>query len=136
MAALIALAALGLFAAGVTAGIVGVVSVAIRQEEGNLTLTRQPPNQVTLAGRWLNGVYVRVPRGTINEANLDGSNPQVITGQSLPDGVAFGLSDQRFGWGGPLALARGAMDGGSDQSWVRAESVRINALAVDNIRSL
>jgi hypothetical protein len=93
MAALIALAALGLFAAGVTAGIVGVVSLAIRREEKNFTLTRQPPNQVTRAGRWLNGVYVRAPRGTLNEANLGGSNPQaIITGQSLPDGAAFGAN--------------------------------------------
>jgi hypothetical protein len=43
MAALIALAALGLFAAGATAGIIGVVSVAIRWEEKNLTLTSAAP---------------------------------------------------------------------------------------------
>jgi hypothetical protein len=39
MAASIALAAIGLCAAGMLAGIVGVVSVAIRREEKNLTLT-------------------------------------------------------------------------------------------------
>ena len=64
MTALIALAALGLFAAGVTAGIIGVVSVAIRREEKNLTLISEPPDHVTRAGRWLNGVFVRAPRGT------------------------------------------------------------------------
>ena len=62
MAPLIALAAIGLFAAGVTAGIVGVVSVAIRREEKNLTLTSEATDPVTRTGRWVNGVYVRAPR--------------------------------------------------------------------------
>ena len=62
MAPLIALVAIGLFAAGVTAGIVGVVSVAIRREEKNLTLTSEATDPVTRAGRWVNGVYVRAPR--------------------------------------------------------------------------
>jgi protein-S-isoprenylcysteine O-methyltransferase Ste14 len=59
MAALIALAAIGLFAAGVVAGIIGVVSVAIRREEKNLTLTSGATDHVTRAGRWLNGLHVR-----------------------------------------------------------------------------
>jgi hypothetical protein len=63
MAALIALAAIGLVAAGVIAGIIGV-SVAIRREERNFTLTSEAPDNVTRAGRWLNGVYVRTPRPT------------------------------------------------------------------------
>jgi hypothetical protein len=62
MALLIALAAIGLFAGGVTAGIVGVVSVAIRREEKNLTMTSEATGPVAQAGRWVNGVYVRVPR--------------------------------------------------------------------------
>ncbi len=61
MAGLIALAAIGLFAAGVFAGIIGVVSVAIRREERNFTLTSEATDSVTRAGRWLNGVYVRTP---------------------------------------------------------------------------
>ena len=61
MAALIALAAVGLFAAGATAGIIGVVCVAIRREDKNLTLTSQATDHVTRAGRWLNGVGVRAP---------------------------------------------------------------------------
>lgn len=64
MDALIAFAAMGVFAAGIVAGIVGVVSVAIRQEERNLTLTSGPTSYTTWAGRWLNGVYVRTPRRT------------------------------------------------------------------------
>lgn len=61
MAALIALAAVGLFAAGVAAGIIGVVCVASRREDKNLTLTSQATDNVTRAGRWLNGVGVRGP---------------------------------------------------------------------------
>lgn len=69
MAALIALAAIGLFAAGIFAGVIGVVSVAIRREERNLTLTSGPTGTVTRAGRWLNGVYVRTPRPTPPRTN-------------------------------------------------------------------
>ena len=63
MAASIALAAVGLCAAGMLAGIVGVVSVAIRREEKNLTLTSAATGKVVRLGRRLNGVYVRAPRG-------------------------------------------------------------------------
>lgn len=65
MAASIALAAIGLCAAGMLAGIVGVVSVAIRREEKNLTLTGVATGKVVRLGRRLNGVYVRVPRRTV-----------------------------------------------------------------------
>jgi len=61
MAALIALAAFVLFAAGVVAWIIGVACVAIRREETNLTLTSQATDHVTRAARWLNGVGVRAP---------------------------------------------------------------------------
>ena len=59
MAILIALAAIGLFVAGAATGIIGVVCVAIRREDKNLTLTSQPTDRVTRAGRWLNGAHVR-----------------------------------------------------------------------------
>jgi hypothetical protein len=61
MTAFIILAAIGLFAAGTTAGIIGVVCLAIRREEANLTLTSEATDHVTRAGRWLNGVGVRAP---------------------------------------------------------------------------
>ncbi len=64
MAALIALAAIGLFAVGVLAGVIGLVSVAVRREEANLTLTSEAADNVTRIGRGLNGVHVRVPRRT------------------------------------------------------------------------
>ena len=64
MVALIALAAIGVFAAGIFAGVIAVVSVAIRREERKFTLTSQAPDNVTRAGRLLNGVYVRAPHRT------------------------------------------------------------------------
>ena len=64
MAALIALTALGLFTAGVVAGIIGVVSLSIRREEKNLTLTSAATGNLTRAGRRLNGLYVRAPHHT------------------------------------------------------------------------
>ena len=63
MALLTALASIGLFAAGAIAGIVGVVSVAIRREEKNLALTSEATDALARAGRWVNGVYVRAERG-------------------------------------------------------------------------
>jgi hypothetical protein len=62
MASLIVLAAIGLFVAGVIAGIIGVVSVAIHREEKILTLTSAATDPVTQAGRWVNGMHVRAPR--------------------------------------------------------------------------
>ncbi len=64
MAALIALGAIGLFTAGVIAGIIGLVSLAIRREERNLSLTSAATDNLTRAGRWLNGVHVRAPHST------------------------------------------------------------------------
>lgn len=61
MAALIALVAVCLFVVGVVTGIIGLVAVAIRREDRNLTLTSEAPDNVTRAGRWLNGLYVRSP---------------------------------------------------------------------------
>jgi hypothetical protein len=61
MAALIALLAICLFAAGAAAGIIAVVAVAIRREERNRTLTGAAPGPAARAGRWLNGLHVRTP---------------------------------------------------------------------------
>lgn len=62
MASLIVPAAIGLFVAGMIAGIIGMVSVAIHREEKNLTLTSAATDPVTQAGRWVNGMHVRAPR--------------------------------------------------------------------------
>lgn len=76
MAVLIALGAIGLFAAGVTTGIIGVVCLAVHREERFFTLTSKPPDNVTRAGRWLNGVYVRYPgrpfRASTASTEIDG----------------------------------------------------------------
>jgi len=58
----IALAAIGLFVAGMITGIIGMVSVAIHREEKSLTLTSGATGPVTRAGRLLNGVHVRPAR--------------------------------------------------------------------------
>ena len=58
MTALIAFAAVGLFAAGACTGILGVVSIAIHLEDKHLALTRGATGFVTRAGRWLTGVHV------------------------------------------------------------------------------
>jgi hypothetical protein len=63
MTALVVIATADLFAAVVITGTVGVVSLAIRREDRNRTLTSEAIDTVTRAGRWLNGVYVRAPRG-------------------------------------------------------------------------
>ena len=61
MTVMIAVTAVALFAAGAVAGIIGVVCVAIRREEANLTLTSEATSHLTRAGRRLNGVGVRAP---------------------------------------------------------------------------
>ena len=71
MAIPIALAAVGLSGAGVFAVIIGVVCVAVRREDKNLTLTSPATGKVIRAGRWLNGVYVRTPRSTAAAAAVD-----------------------------------------------------------------
>jgi hypothetical protein len=62
MATLIAIVAAGLLAAVVIVAVIGVVSLAIRREDRNLTLTSETIDTVTRLVRRLNGVYVRVPR--------------------------------------------------------------------------
>ncbi len=58
MAVPIALAAISLLAAAVSAALIGLVSVAIRKEDKNHTLTSQPTGTLTRAGRRLTGVHV------------------------------------------------------------------------------
>jgi hypothetical protein len=88
MAALIVLTAISLFAAGAVAGIIGVVCVAIRREEANLTLTSTATDHVTRAGRWLNGVGVRAPQGSAAAAGRRGlSSPPAGQPGSRPDQV-------------------------------------------------
>src|SRR5689334_16089533 len=55
MAILIALAPIGLFTAGISIGINGLMCVAVRREHSHLTLSKQPTDNVIRAGRLLNG---------------------------------------------------------------------------------
>ena len=66
MTALIALVAICLFAAGLAAGILAVVALAIRREEHNLTLARVAPDPLTRTGRWLTGLDVRGPHRSVS----------------------------------------------------------------------
>ncbi len=50
---------------GAAAVIFGVVTVAVRREERNRTLTGPVPGRMTNAVRRLNGVYVRTSDGSI-----------------------------------------------------------------------
>ena len=61
MAVPIALAAISLLAAAVSAGLIVVVSVAVRKEDRNLTLTSQAAGNLTRMGRRLTGVHVVGP---------------------------------------------------------------------------
>ena len=61
MAVPIALAAISLLAAAVSAGLIVVVSVAVRKEDRNLTLTSQATGNLTRMGRRLTGVHVVRP---------------------------------------------------------------------------
>jgi hypothetical protein len=94
MAAAIALTAFVLFTAGVAAGIIGVVCVAIHREETSLTLTGQATDHVTRAGRWLNGVGVRAPHRSaerphdrIHRRHLVAARPGSKVGAARPAGV-------------------------------------------------
>lgn len=50
---------IGIFVAGVAAGIVVIVSLGIRREERDLTLTGRAPNRKSQGARSLTGLYVR-----------------------------------------------------------------------------
>jgi hypothetical protein len=50
-----------IFAFGAITGIVLLVSLASRREDRRAKLSREAPDRVTLAGRYLTGLYVRRP---------------------------------------------------------------------------
>ena len=50
-----------IFTFGVIIGIVFLVSLASRREDRRAKLSREAPDRVTLAGRYLTGLYVRRP---------------------------------------------------------------------------
>ena len=50
-----------IFSFGVITGIILLVSLASRREDRRARLSREAPDRVTLAGRYLTGLYVRRP---------------------------------------------------------------------------
>jgi hypothetical protein len=61
MAATIIVIALVVFAAGAVAGVIALVSLGIRREERDFTLTRRAPGQLTQGTRRVTGLWVRQP---------------------------------------------------------------------------
>ncbi len=57
--AAVVLIILGIFAVGVVAGIVVVVSLGVRREDGGPFLAEAGPDQLTRGARRLTGLYVR-----------------------------------------------------------------------------
>ena len=50
-----------IFTFGVITGVVFLVSLASRREDRRARLSREAPDRMTLAGRFLTGLYVRRP---------------------------------------------------------------------------
>jgi hypothetical protein len=50
-----------IFTFGMITGVICLVSLASRREDRRARLSREAPDRVTLAGRYLTGLYVRRP---------------------------------------------------------------------------
>ncbi len=61
MTAVVVLAISVVFVTGMITGVIFLVSLASRREDRRARLSREAPDRVTLAGRWLTGLYVRRP---------------------------------------------------------------------------
>ena len=61
MASIVVIFALVIFAAGAAAGAIFLVSLGIRREEMDFSLTRRAPNQVSQGARRVTGLWVRPP---------------------------------------------------------------------------
>jgi hypothetical protein len=59
MAALIAIIVIGMFAAGTVVGIIAIITLGIRREERDFSLTRRAPGRMSQGARSLTGLYVR-----------------------------------------------------------------------------
>lgn len=96
MNALIPFAATSLFVAGAAAGIIGVVTMAIRRGEKNLTLTSPATDLATRAGRWLNGVGVGAPRRAA--ADRETTLAQPASGRAQGPGTPVQRAPARPSW--------------------------------------
>ena len=61
MTAVVVLAIGVVFITGAITGVIVLVSLASRREDRRAKLSREAPDRVTLAGRFLTGLYVRRP---------------------------------------------------------------------------
>jgi len=61
MASIVVIIALVIFAAGAAAGAILLVSLGIRREELDFSLTRQAPDRVSQGARRVTGLWVRQP---------------------------------------------------------------------------
>jgi hypothetical protein len=59
--AIIVVIALMIFVTGAVAGVIALVSLGIRREERDFTLTRRAPGQLTQGTRRVTGLWVRQP---------------------------------------------------------------------------
>lgn len=59
MASIVVIIALVIFAAGAAAGAILLVSLGIRREELDFSLTRRPPDLVSRGARRVTGLWVR-----------------------------------------------------------------------------
>jgi len=58
MTVAVTLTAISLFVAAVLAGLIGVMSVAIRKEDKSLALATKAPDNLSRVARWLTGLHV------------------------------------------------------------------------------
>jgi hypothetical protein len=75
MIAAVLIIAVAIFAAGVAAGIIAVVSLGSRREERQMSLNRAAPDQLTKAARLLTGLHVSHP-SSADAARPDARVPQ------------------------------------------------------------
>jgi len=59
MAAAIVVISAGIFVVGIMVGIIAIVSLGVRREERDFSLTREAPDQLTRGARAMTGLWVR-----------------------------------------------------------------------------
>ena len=68
------------FITGMITGVIWLVSVASRREDRRAKLSREAPDRVTLAGRYLTGLYVRRPGDDTSSYRHPGDDPAEYSG--------------------------------------------------------
>jgi len=68
------------FITGMITGVIWLVSVASRREDRRARLSREAPDRMTLAGRFLTGLYVRRPGDDTSSYRYPGDDPAEYSG--------------------------------------------------------